>query len=313
MYSPFHHIAMMRELRESRKLSLDVLDKVFKSVWSSDPSTDAWSKGYFRTHRRRMALDLALCQRFFPADARVLEIGSVPPFVTLSLAAFGYEVVGVDIEPKRFAECINPYGDRLRLYKCDIERQELPFEDSTFGCVVMNEVLEHLHIDPVFSLGEVRRITRCGGILLLSTPNLRSYRGIYNLVFGHRGLAVGGGGPLYQWRKLTEIGHMGHIREYTMNHNYEGCRLPYDHKMAYKPVTIGRNVWIGMNVIILPGAEIGDGAIVGAGSCVRGLVRPLAIVAPKDPEVLKLRDEDRYRRLERQQAYGGVNGEPLGQ
>ena len=36
-----------------------------------------------------------------------------------------------------------------------------------------------------------------------------------------------------------------------------------------RPVTIGRNVWIGAGALILPGVTIGDDAIVGAGSLVR--------------------------------------------
>ena len=32
-----------------------------------------------------------------------------------------------------------------------------------------------------------------------------------------------------------------------------------------KPVTIGRNVWIGGGVLILPGVTVGDDAIIGAG------------------------------------------------
>lgn len=35
-----------------------------------------------------------------------------------------------------------------------------------------------------------------------------------------------------------------------------------------KPVTIGRNVWIGGQAIILPGVTIGDDAIIGAGAVV---------------------------------------------
>ncbi|EIK53416.1 putative acetyltransferase [Stutzerimonas stutzeri TS44] len=35
-----------------------------------------------------------------------------------------------------------------------------------------------------------------------------------------------------------------------------------------KPVTIGRNVWIGGGAIILPGVTVGDDAIIGAGSVV---------------------------------------------
>lgn len=35
-----------------------------------------------------------------------------------------------------------------------------------------------------------------------------------------------------------------------------------------RPITIGRNVWIGGGAIILPGVSIGDGALIGAGSVV---------------------------------------------
>jgi maltose O-acetyltransferase len=41
-----------------------------------------------------------------------------------------------------------------------------------------------------------------------------------------------------------------------------------------KPVTIGRNVWIGDGAIILPGVTIGDDAVVGAGSVVTRDVPP---------------------------------------
>lgn len=35
-----------------------------------------------------------------------------------------------------------------------------------------------------------------------------------------------------------------------------------------RPITIGRNVWIGAGALILPGVAIGDNAIIGAGSVV---------------------------------------------
>lgn len=41
-----------------------------------------------------------------------------------------------------------------------------------------------------------------------------------------------------------------------------------------RPVTIGRNVWIGGGALILPGVTIGDDAIVGAGSVVTRDVPP---------------------------------------
>jgi len=41
-----------------------------------------------------------------------------------------------------------------------------------------------------------------------------------------------------------------------------------DHRVGGKPITIGRDCWIGANVTIVPGVSIGDGCIIGAGSVV---------------------------------------------
>ena len=53
-----------------------------------------------------------------------------------------------------------------------------------------------------------------GGILLLSTPNLRSFRGVRNLLVHNQGHAAAAG-VYEQYEKLRTIGHMGHVREYT--------------------------------------------------------------------------------------------------
>ena len=45
-----------------------------------------------------------------------------------------------------------------------------------------------------------------------------------------------------------------------------------------RPVTIGRNVWIGAAAIILPGVTVGDDAVIGAGSVVTRDVPPGATV-----------------------------------
>lgn len=42
-------------------------------------------------------------------------------------------------------------------------------------------------------------------------------------------------------------------------------------------VVIGRDVWLGARVIVLPGATIGDGAIIGAGALVRGDIPAMSV------------------------------------
>ena len=55
-------------------------------------------------------------------------------------------------------------------------------------------------------------------------------------------------------------------------------------------VLIGKDVWLGANVIVLPGRTIGDGAVVGAGSIVTKDVPAFAIVAGNPAKFVRVRD-----------------------
>lgn len=111
------------------------------------------------------------------------------------------------------------------------------------------------------------------------------------------------------------IGENTHISRnfvcYTMNHDYEGKRLPIDDSDVYKPVHIGKNVWIGMNVVVAPGTTIEDGVIVGAGCVVAGHVPALSIIGNQKYRELKKRDKEHYDRLEKAGKYGGISGRPI--
>lgn len=108
------------------------------------------------------------------------------------------------------------------------------------------------------------------------------------------------------------IGDHTHISRnvviYTMNHQYEGELLPYNHEKILKPVKIGSNVWIGMNVAIVPGVTIGDGAIIGLGAVVSQDVPPMAVVGSPPIRILKERNKKHYDSLVDTDAHGGMGG-----
>jgi SAM-dependent methyltransferase len=132
--------------------------------------------------------------------------------VTAALKDLGYEMSALDLAPERFAKAIEHLG--LDIRTCDVETGPVPFDADTFDGIVFNELFEHLRINPIFTMQESHRVLRPGGRLLLSTPNLRSFRGIRNLLLRHQGHAASA--SIYQqYEKLENLGHMGHVREYT--------------------------------------------------------------------------------------------------
>lgn len=191
---------------------LALIDEMAGRIRPDTPSLDDWYATYVRQHRLRLASDLEIVTQWAPGRARLLEYGAVPLVLTAALVDRGFAVSAVDVDPDRFGTAIAEL--QLDVRSCDVETEPVPFESSAFDAVVFNELFEHLRINPIFTLGEAHRVLKPDGILLLSTPNLRSFRGIRNLLLHNQGHAVSAG-VYRQYEKLATLGHMGHVREYT--------------------------------------------------------------------------------------------------
>ena len=84
----------------------------------------------------------------------------------------------------------------------------------------------------------------------------------------------------------TLIGHNTVLA--TLNHGMEPDRRADMHP---SPIVIGRNVWIGSNVTVLPGITIGDDAVVAAASVVTRDVPARAVVVGSPAHVVRTIDE----------------------
>lgn len=103
-----------------------------------------------------------------PGEGRsALDVGARAGVQTRWLETRGYRVTSIDMEPV-FPECLQVDANG-----------KLPFADESFDLIWCSEVIEHLE-DPAFALGELRRVTKPGGTLVLTTPN--SYAWLFRFI-----------------------------------------------------------------------------------------------------------------------------------
>jgi SAM-dependent methyltransferase len=113
-----------------------------------------------------------------PDDASLLEFGSGRTFrLTQLLGSRFASCCATDIEDVQPAE--TPAGVTFR--RCTPER--IPFEDRQFDIVVIRSVLEHVD-EPTQTFGELARVTKPGGRVLLNLPNKWDYVSVLARVAG---------------------------------------------------------------------------------------------------------------------------------
>ncbi len=72
-----------------------------------------------------------------------------------------------------------------KAFQCDLERDNLPFEDSKFDLIIADQIFEHLK-DIFWVSHEVSRTLTVGGFLYIAVPNLASFHNRVLLLFGHQ-------------------------------------------------------------------------------------------------------------------------------
>ena len=144
---------------------------------------------YHMAHARRMArtLHVLLDQR---PEGRLLEIGTggvIPlalaellPDLEVSVTNFDEQVA---VEHSYDVTINDSYGI-FKGYRVDLEYDQIPVPDKTFDWVLCCEVIEHMEIDPMFMMSEINRVTKTGGSLLLTTPNIVSSQALTKMVYG---------------------------------------------------------------------------------------------------------------------------------
>jgi 2-polyprenyl-3-methyl-5-hydroxy-6-metoxy-1,4-benzoquinol methylase len=127
---------------------------------------------------------------------RILDLGCGTGLNASHLAAKGHTVVGIDVSPVA-VEQFRKKG--FEGFVCDIETEPVPVPDGAFDLVYASEVIEHL-ADTGRFLGEISRLLRPDGTLVLSTPN--------SAFWAYRILGLLG-------QTASDYQHPGHVRFFS--------------------------------------------------------------------------------------------------
>jgi SAM-dependent methyltransferase len=189
----------------------------FSDRSSSEAEFDAGTQACLRPDVRRVSLLVSLAQSILGSSpsGEGLEVGSGYGYLLLPMALFFPNIRWSAVEhPDRSYVNREEYRKTLREYNCQIveakiTQEPLPFPDGFFSIVTFSEVMEHLPLERLnFVLSEIARVTRPGGVLLATSPNLASLENRLRLLKGKSILDMPD-------ELETAKGMYGHIRLYT--------------------------------------------------------------------------------------------------
>ena len=134
-----------------------------------------WLQRYWQRARHRIILG------FSAGGGRILDVGCGSSRILGDLPG----AVGVDVllRKLRFLRPSHPQVAQASVFA-------LPFPDASFDTVICSEVIEHIPDEPVV-LGELNRVLRPGGILVLGTPDYG--RVLWHIIEWAYGMVAPGG------------------------------------------------------------------------------------------------------------------------
>jgi SAM-dependent methyltransferase len=117
---------------------------------------------------------------------KVLDLGCGSGRHAVTLAREGFKLTGVDYS-KTALDLAKKWA-KVEKLKIDFKKgnihKEFPFKDNSFGAVLAIDALQYESTEDLkFSLGEIRRVLKPGGLLFITLPTVVNNPLVTHLVF----------------------------------------------------------------------------------------------------------------------------------
>ena len=130
-----------------------------------------------------MSIDSRIAD-LLPRGGVLVDLGCGDGAALDALSGFFDEAVGLDVSTARLEKRARPVRG-WRFIEADLNGP-FPVPSAHANAVLANQVIEHV-ADPDHFISETHRILRPGGVLVLTTPNIRYLRHLARLVVMGRG------------------------------------------------------------------------------------------------------------------------------
>lgn len=148
-------------------------DYQYRALHSGHPMQRFW-------HRGKLLMIDQLIRPHLRTGSRLLEIGCGAGNLLLQATVAGSYPVALDLSMQalsfvrsRLQEAVSGAEAPNGFICTRAVGEALPFRESSFDCILLSEVIEHLEA-PQHSIQEAVRVLCPGGRLLVTTPNYRS-------------------------------------------------------------------------------------------------------------------------------------------
>jgi 2-polyprenyl-3-methyl-5-hydroxy-6-metoxy-1,4-benzoquinol methylase len=213
----------------------------------ADPSANEWFREiYWRENDGRVQRMMTDVLARFPkrAETRILDVGCFSGYITFLFGKLGYRMSATDALAMPTESGLLDRVGATFFHANFNESNPFPqVPEAAYDVVLLGEVIEHILNHPLGLLQSLARVTRPGGLLVLTTPNPATLMNSVRLL---RGQAIGWGAD--DFMKLPKFEPNGGIISHEGIHYHEYLKAELERMLVQAGYQVELHAYLPMGV-----------------------------------------------------------------